>query len=411
VTFLTRPILVVALGTWALVQWPQTFLAWRYAAPIQVGGAAGELASVLVPASVTSKAQRDWTDLRVVDGQGQEVPFVLRAQFGGTTVEGRQADLLEPTAVAGSYKQVVADTGAEPSLHNSLSLALATSVSLMSYVEVAVSTDLREWRVIRERAPIYVLTNEGRGQNTEVSYPDTRSRYLRVRVLDGTTEYAISAVMVRYNLAAAAERVAAPGTLKPAPELYRGRSSTWTSDADLGTIPISAVEFKTSQTSFSRYVMLFVSEDGERWRQISQGEITGPASGSKQADLLVEFPEMYARHWRVTVNHQNDAPIADLQPVFLTVPRRLVFQPQQGQSYRLLYGHPRALTPQYDLAQLTEERALHDAKTATLGAEEENTAWEDPTPFTERYSGVLWAALAAAAILLGVASVRSMKAG
>src|SRR4030095_207016 len=107
--------------------------------------------------------------------------------------------------------------------------------------------------------------------------PDTRSRYLRVRVLDGTTEYAITSVAVGYNLSVAAERGAAGGPLVLSPAFSTTRQSTWTSDADLSAVPISAVEFKTSQTSFSRVVLLLASDDGDRLRAVGTGQITAQA--------------------------------------------------------------------------------------------------------------------------------------
>ena len=66
--------------------------------------------------------------------------------------------------------------------------------------------------------------------------------------------------------------------------------------------------------------------------------------------------------------------------------------------------------PQYDLSRLTDTRMIERAAAATLGAQEENGAWIDPTPWTERYEAVLWTALAAAAVLLAVAAARALRA-
>ena len=66
--------------------------------------------------------------------------------------------------------------------------------------------------------------------------------------------------------------------------------------------------------------------------------------------------------------------------------------------------------PQYDLSRLTDTRMIERAAAATLGAQEENGAWIDPPPWTERYEAVLWTALAAAAVLLAVAAARALRA-
>jgi hypothetical protein len=84
-------------------------------------------------------------------------------------------------------------------------------------------------------------------------------------------------------------------------------------------------------------------------------------------------------------------PIPDFAPSLLTVPRRVVVRPGPGQSYRLLFGHPRASSPGYDLSQWTDAKMLERAGPATLGTEDRNAAWVDPSPWTERYASVLWA--------------------
>jgi hypothetical protein len=278
----------------------------------------------------------------------------------------------------------------------------------MAFVEIAVSADMKEWRVIRERAPIYVLEREGRGTSAAVSYPDSRSRYVRIRVLDGSTDYTIAAAKLGYDVYVPAERAPVDAGLAATAPGGTVRQSVWASQRDLSLIPIAAVSFTTSQASFSRSVVIATSTDGSRWTTLASDTITTQEGAETRAKLTVEgFPEVYARRWRITVDHHNDAPIPDLQPTLLTVPRHVVFRPEARQSYRLLFGHPRVPAPQYDLSQLVNVTIL---KEATLGPIEENAAWVDPTPWTERYDAVLWTAVMAAAILLSLAAMRSLRA-
>ena len=126
---------------------PEAWWHWRYSAPIETAPASsGRLVGVPVPASVTARARRDWTDLRVIDSRGGEVPFVLHARLGGKSFNRRQVPLLEPSAVAGRYQQAVADTGPGGVVHNSIKLHFETNQNLLSWVEIAVSGDLKEWR-------------------------------------------------------------------------------------------------------------------------------------------------------------------------------------------------------------------------------------------------------------------------
>jgi hypothetical protein len=405
---MVRCLILLAFTANLAARLPEAWWHWRYSAPIETAPASsGRLVSVPVPASVTTRARREWTDLRVIDSRGGEVPFVLHARLGGKSFNRRLVPLLEPSAVEGSYQQAVADTGQGGAVHNSIKLRFETNQNLLSWVEIAVSGDLQDWRVVRARAPIYVLRAEGMGENTDVSYPDSASRYVRIRILDGSGKYRLRSAELGYQTDAIAERV--PSGIALAASTNRSGQSVWTSDADASALPVSRVEFNTAQTSFYRSATV-ESDDGERWRLVTGGDILRQPDGAgERAWLTIDFPEEHARRWRITVNNRNDAPVADLRPILLTAPRRIVLRQDSGESYRLLYGNPRAQAPRYDMAHLTDAKMLEMAEPATLGAEDVNPAWVDPSPWTERHDAVLWVALVAAVVILGAVAVRTLR--
>ena len=82
---------------------------------------------------------------------------------------------------------------------------------------------------------------------------------------------------------------------------------------------------------------------------------------------------------------------------------------EPGRRYTLIYGHSRALAPQYDIARVTDEADLDRAAEAGLGAAVTNEAYDDPAPWTERNPFVIWAALGVAVIVLGALAVRALK--
>src|SRR5690606_37867855 len=173
------------------------------------------------------------------------------------------------------------------------------------------------WRVVRDDAPIYLLRAEGMGENTDVRYPDSVSRYVRIRVLDGTGSYTLRSVEIGAERSAVAERVAAPVTLGmstgPAGE------SVWTTGDEAGHVPMSRVEFESAEAPFVRPVAVEASDDGRRWRRVATGEIlrSSDAAGSREW-LTIDFAEEYAAHWRITVDNRSDAPVADLRARLLT---------------------------------------------------------------------------------------------
>ena len=318
-------ILLVFAATSA-AQLPEAWQHWRYSAPIQIASSSSDrLVSVLVPSSATTRARRDWIDLRVIDSHGDEVPFVLHARLGGKTSNRSQVPLLEPSAVEGSYQQAVADTGSRGAVHNSIRLHLETGQNLLSWVEIAVSGDLKDWQVVRAKAPIYVLRAQGMGENTDVSYPDSASRYVRIRILDGSGKYKLRSAEVGFESSTIAERV--PTGVVLVGSTNRPGQSVWTSDADASAIPVSRVEFQTTRTSFRRFATVESSDDGERWRLVKGGDILRQSDDTgERAWMTIDFPEEHARRWRITVNNRNDPPVADLRPALLTAPRRVVLR-------------------------------------------------------------------------------------
>jgi hypothetical protein len=390
-------------------QVPEGWRQWLYAAAVEAGDVQQpRLTSVVVSPDVTARAQPDWDDLRVIDEAGREVPFVLHARFGGKRSERREARVLEPSFVQGKYAQVIADAGPGGQIHNSIHLRVDAPDDLLTWVEVAVSDEASEWRVVRERAPFFRLKQEQRGERTDVSYPASRARYLRARVLEDPARYKLTGVEIAFETVRPRERVAAE---LPFAKVERDpRRSIWQSPAGAAPRSVSEIRFETSQQGFFRPVTIESSADGKLWLQAGAGDISRTTDGGRtQESLSVDFPERHAAEWRVSVFNGNDAPIADLVPSALATPRRVVFRQEPGRRYTLLYGHSRASAPQYDLARVTDEKALDGAAEARLGATVTNEAYDDPAPWTERNPLVIWAALAIAVVVLGVLAVRALK--
>jgi Protein of unknown function (DUF3999) len=114
--------------------------------------------------------------------------------------------------------------------------------------------------------------------------------------------------------------------------------------------------------------------------------------------------------WTTAIHNEDDAPI-ELQSVSLQmIARNLCFASQPGASYKLYYGDAALNTPHYDYAQLfsLEKDAAHP----TLGPEELNPQYQsrpDTRPFTEKHPALLWIALIAAILLLGIIALRSSR--
>lgn len=397
-----------ALVALASAQTKDDWRHWKFNARIQLGDRSGDrLVAVTVPPAVMESARTDLADLRVVDDEEREVPYALRARTGGAVAEWKDARLLDPSRADRAFVQVIADTGEQARVHNAARLAFDGGDDFLSWIEIAVSDDARAWRVLRERAPVYQLHKEGMGEQLTLTYPETPSRYLRMRILDGATTERVRRVETAYEVTTATE-------LGPAPLVFsatsaRPQQSAWIASG-AARVPIATFTVATSQPLFDRPVAVEISSDGVEWRHLAASQIYRTVEhGQSRESLEVRIPETTSAYWRVTVFNRNDAPLPDFTVRANTIPRRIVFRPQAGRQYSLLYGNEEAKPADYEFARLTDAATLDQAAAVTVANGETNANYTDPAPWTERHPVIVWSALVIVVIVLGGLALRTLK--
>lgn len=415
-TFAAALLLAATLPAQTEFPLPEAWRHWRYSAPVQPPSGHSGLAAVVVTPAVTAHAQPRWADLRLTDDTGREVPFVLHSIQDRRSVEQRAARLLEVSFLPGESTQGIVDLGENPPEHNSLEVQI-NRADYFLWVEVAVSPNARSWRILNERSPVYRFHASGLDGNQTIRYSASRSRYLRVRLLEGKEKLPLDGVRVAQEIRREAERAPLETPLQPDPAAPASES-WWLADLGDARQPVSEARFTVEQTEFHRAVRVRTSDDGKTWRSAGYGDIyrIPPRSGAAPPEaedgrerLRVHLPETQARFWRVEVLNRNDPPLAGARVQLLGTPRRVVFRAEAGRTYRLLMGHPRATAAQYEMARLTPEVELEAAAAASLGTIAVNPAWADPAPWTERHPYLLWMALLAAAAIVGLLALRALR--
>ena len=397
-------------------EWIRRWSEWNYARPIERKGteAAREeirLLSVVVPREVYARAQRSLADLRIVDDTGAEVPHLLHAFHGRREVRWRDVVAFEPSFVPGRYTQMIVDTGPQPAPHNSLELS-TPDTDFFAWAEVAASDDAHNWRILRERLPLYRFREQGHAGNPVLSYPETRSRYLRVRVLLPDKQFAVTGLRVAREIVEEPERVPFDVSFTPQPGALE-RHSVWVADFGEFVPPVSEIDFTVREAEFHRPVSVFASDDGEFWRTVGSDAVYRIRSDGRISEQLhVRFTETAARYIRVAVFNRDDAPLQEPVLKIAGTPRRIFFRAGPARRYWLLYGNGKARKPEYELARLIPDTELRSAEAAQLGAELLRPGFAgrtDQRPWTERHPLVLWSALGLAVVVLAYLALRALR--
>jgi len=383
---------------------------WQYFRPLQnPPGQSDWLRATLAP-EIYGPAQDGLADLRMVDRNGKEVPYLLHAQQEQCQRTWRNAPVSDTGFTPGEYSQAVVDTGSNGAPHNAVQVTLEQK-DFFTWTEIAASDDRLNWRIVRSKAPLFRFEQDKLTNGQILTYPRTRSRWLRLRFLQGEKALQASGARITEESRTEAQREPLPAAFSLAARQAAGES-LW--EADLGKLrpPASAIRFETSQPEFHRQVKISSSVDGKNWRSAGQGHIYRHADDGKQrSELAVVFPEIHARFWRVTLLNRSDPALPGLRLEMLGVTRQVAFKREAGQDYRLLYGNPRATAPQYELAQLSRAEQWQAAPAAPLGAEQNNSNFVSAEAWSERHPWLLWSALLIAVGGLAWMAINALRPG
>ena len=389
---------------------PDAWRAWRYSRAIEVTNPSSP-ARIDIPFDLYSHSEHDLSDVRIIDESGAETPFLFYGPHFQPPIENRTATLGERSFLPNQYTQLIIDLGPGTGFHNAVEIR-TPQTNFINWVEIAVSDDAKTWRIVKERAPISSFQAENIAGSRLVRYPDTNARYVRERIFEPAHPFPVSSVAVSFSREPKAmPQQTLPVTLEIDPKAPKS-STRWTVDLGQSKIPVDGVRFATTQPQFFRIVRLQSSDDNENWVDYCAGEIYRYKQGEKQAESLqVTTPFVYwkPRYWRIEILNANDAPLAGVTATLLATPRALLFFPQPGHAYRILYGNDTAKQPTYDLARTFDPHTWPDTAAATLANEVATANFLDTRPFTERHPHVLWIAFLFAVAALGYAALRALK--
>jgi hypothetical protein len=386
---------------------------WEYFRTIRTTNVpAPQLVEFFIPNDLYAKAQPNLNDLRIVDDQGREVAYVFPNIDSIPEPFQVSSKIIERSHSPGKYSQVVLDMeknsgGPGASRTHCMATLDIAADNFFAWVEVAVSDDAKDWRLVKDQAPIFRFRTENREGTQTIKYTRTNAEYLRLRVLNSKSTITIGGVTVFDDILPDKQFLPVGFTLH---EETLPQRTAWRVDLPAGSIPISQIQFTTPQDEFDRSVQVLTSEDGRQWQSAGGGDIYRFRQGGKVAEMLSVpvHPGLMNHIWRIEVVNGNDAALENIHADLMTTPRRVVFKQEPGRSYMLIYGQPLAREPRYDLELIVSKDAKGSSE-AALGESQVNSNYVDPEPWTEKHSALLWIAMGIAAALLGYAAIGALR--
>jgi len=381
---------------------------WKYSKDIQTQPKG--LMDVSIDNEVFANSNKGLTDVRVVDDKNQETPFKLitTKESVGTTVYTPK--MVNNSVIPGKYSTVVLDLGEEGLTTNSLTIQ-TTSSNFQRNVTISGSNDQKDWNILKSNGYIYDYTDskaQVKSQNTTVSFSESNFKFLKVEVaeLDGSPVVIKSVTVSQYVQKNAQEFKVSPN-FDSVQDNSKAKTTTLMADLGQSGIPTSRLSLEASDENFNRSVAVFSSNDknSANWKSVGYGYIfryNTPKFIGENNNIKIN--ETTDRYFKIVIFNNDNSPLNFSKLSAFAVYRDLVFQAQEGRSYRLFYGNPKAKAPQYDLEKYFQYLDLSTIQSTVLGGQKTNLQFvpekEVEKPFSERYSALLSISLVTAGIIL-----------
>jgi hypothetical protein len=364
---------------------------------------------VVIDETVWQNARPDLGDLRLYAPDNHEIPYALAEQRGDSSTEQKEVKVLQPGAV-GDKTQFFLDMEGLAE-YDRIELKLKTR-NFVSKVQVEGQDDLHgtRWATLANSI-IYDLSDDNLGGNTTLRLPVTRYRYLRITLEGAVKASDIEAATADIRQEEKAVWRNIPG--EPGRE-ERGKDTVFTFSVP-ANVPVERIVFTIdpAQPNFRRQIETEAESKGEKSGWPTSGELSrvhmvrhGQKIDFERSTL--DLGGIRPEKLKVTIHNGDDPPLKITGVHLEQYERRLYFS--SSEAPHLYYGDEKLDAPVYDYAKLFQAEAA--AAPAKLGPEQTNTAYTgrpDERPWSDKHPAVLWIAIGAAVLVLGVLALRSMK--
>ncbi len=329
---------------------------WQFRQTIEVS--APGLVQVNLPAETINIARPDLSDLRIVDADAREVPFLIDQPLPRAESTIRPKDFHAEIISAGTRLLITTSTDL---IIAGITVETPVEGSFIKSVRVEGSRDQKKWRTLISGDPVFSMGNGA--AKLRVQFPEGKWQFLRVVVDDSRTP-PVPWTGARLIIADS------PAPTEPVPVTIKSRDENpgmTRLGLDLGAanLRIASIQIGTSEPVFTRAVTVAapeLSEEKLHEQTLSSGVLYRVDLNGKieaRLDIPIE-KQVYGRELVLLIDNGDSPPLLISEVRAERRMMRLLFFAPAAGSYSLLSGNSQCDPPRYDLSQLGDQlrRAL-----------------------------------------------------
>jgi len=408
---------------------------WKYQAKVIIEDGTSEYYKLALTPEAYNAARPDLGDIRLVDVNGEQVPYVLFKPQDTTEKQIYKPRVINRSTRKDKAAAVTLDFSKQ-TVKNSIEV-ITLGDNFRRAVKVEGSNDNVEFFTLVEQAYIFAVEHNKRFE--QIDLPTNDYRYLRISVWPMATEEkkpVIEEVRAFKIEKKFAERQPVNITQTEHSEDEKSNSSIYIYDLAYCHLPVSEIELNVADDSFYRYVTVegrdaatrrikLNSEDNiqrfkeveVQWERIISDTIYRytEINGQKREKLVLHIPATgyIYRYLKITIKNYDDKPVTLKSVSAEMVAHQVIFAVENNAAPVFYVGSDSANPPQYDLEYRLSNPSQVEAETARLSDITDNPAFAQakgkPVAWTEKHKFLLSTILIIVVLVLAGFILKSFK--
>ena len=387
---------------------------WKYYRNIDPVTESG-LTDLILPPDMTWE-KTDLSDLRVVDSNGVETPYIY-AKDVKTKIQPIETKIINQVVDKKGVTKLVLDLGKSGNVVSRINLIINNpnfrrQVSIYSQ-DSSTNIESDSWLLVSNKGYIYSFTDpntNSRQYKTEIDFDSNSSRYYLVSIGSGE-EGPLKVEGANYTL----EKVTnspkySQNIFASISQNEKNKTTEILIDRGQAGLITEFAKLNIKDQNFSRKIVVEASNSTSTrdWVYITSDIISNiKTSLYSGGNTEVSFNGINYRYIKLSIANE-DNPKLDIEN-YVTIGAtnsEVVFDAKSDLSYKLYYGNKNATSPRYDISRFSSYIDKEDLPIIGVESEKSNADYVPPkgpvVPFTERNKDMLNIFLVIVVILIAI---------